>query len=113
MDEYNRAMDAAVAANRAFNAAQEQTARLSKDGRDALRSLTDAHRQYRATAEDVARAQAVVKDGLIDQVNSVQDATVAMDEHGQAMARMAATYGLAKDLFAKSDLQPPAGVRHR
>jgi hypothetical protein len=107
LDEYGRAMDEATAANDAFNASREQTERLSDEGRDALRSLSEEYRRYGETADQARIAQGMFRDGLIDQANSSTAAVVAMSEHEQAVARLAKTYGNAQEQFAKIDASKP------
>ena len=73
LDDYNAAMGEAVAQNRAFNDAQGETARLSRDGRNALSDLRDALGLTRdsATAAQLEIAKGFLADmPLVDQMVS-------------------------------------------
>src|SRR5262249_16020471 len=59
------------------------------------------------TADQARIAQAIFTDGLISQANSTVDAVKAADEHEQAIARLARTYGTAQETFAKTDFSRP------
>lgn len=107
MDEYAAAAKEAAARNAELNAVQAGTERLGRDGADALRSLTEEYRRYGETSAQARQAQALFRDGLVDQANSSTDAVVAMSEHEQAVARLAATYGTAREAFAKADFSKP------
>src|SRR5262249_19288508 len=91
LDEYGRAMEDAAKANDAFNAAREQTERLSDEGREALRSLTEEYRRHSETADQARIAHAMSTAELGDHANSPVDDVKAADEHEQAIAGLART----------------------
>ncbi len=104
---YNAMLDEARAVNEQFNASQVQTEKLAGEGRQALRDLSAEYRRHSETVGEARKAQAIFRDGLIDQANSSTGAVVAMDAHEQAVARLAKTYGTAREAFAKSDFSAP------
>ena len=76
-------MDEANRANREFNASQMETARLSKDGRQALNDLAAAHGMLRDKATE---GQQAIADSFVEQMGHLD--------------RMVVKLGAAKDAYA-------------
>lgn len=108
LDELSRTMRDAQRANETFNEAQRAAAENSrkavegsKDAVEALLRLEAAHGKVRIAAQDNADAQQQIADALIDQVNSTESNVVALDRHGQAIARLTAEYKIAREEVSK------------